>query len=281
MSQIQNIRRSATIGGKEVSIETGTLAKQAGGSCTMHLGGTVVLCTATVAKNPKDVSFIPLTVEYRERTYAAGKIPGGFFKREARARDKETLYARCTDRPIRPMFPAGWNRETMIYNMLISHDVQNDAGPLSITGASMALLLSDAPIKDAISGVRIGRVAETGQFVLFPTLDERETLDLEMMIAGKKGAILMVEGGCAQVSEEIVLQALELGLKAIGELCDLQDKVVAEAVANGRVIEKAVVKAPSYPEPVNSYTRSVIRSRSCGRTLSPPPDLSNQAIAWP
>ncbi|TBR23444.1 polyribonucleotide nucleotidyltransferase [bacterium] len=253
MDQLQNIRRSVTIDGKEISIQTGTLAKQAGGSCTVHLGGTVVLSTATVAKNAKEVNFIPLTVEYRERTYAAGKIPGGFFKREARARDKETIYARCTDRPIRPMFPDGWNRETMIYNLLVSHDLQNDAGPLSITGASMSLLLSEAPIKDAISGVRIGRVAETGKFILFPTLDERETLDLEMMIAGKKGAILMVEGGCAQVPEEVVLQALELGLKAIGELCDLQDKVVAEAVANGRVIEKAVVKAPSYPEPVNSF----------------------------
>ena len=253
MEELQNTRLSATIGGKDIFIQTGTLAKQAGGSCTVHIGGTVLLCTATVAKNPKDVSFIPLTVEYRERTYAAGKIPGGFFKREARARDKETLYARCTDRPIRPMFPDGWNRETMIYNLLVSMDGQNDAGPLSIMGASMALLLSDAPIKDAVAGVRIGRVADTKEFILFPTHDERETLDLEMIIAGKKDAILMVEGGCAQVSEETVIEALEIAMKAIGELCALQDRVVAEAVANGRKIEKAVVTPPDYPEPVKTF----------------------------
>ncbi|MDE2291431.1 MAG: polyribonucleotide nucleotidyltransferase, partial [Elusimicrobia bacterium] len=159
MSDLQKTRLSATVGGKEISIQTGTLAKQAGGSCTVHLGGTVMLSSATVAKNPKDVSFIPLTVEYRERTYAAGKIPGGFFKREARPREKETLYARFTDRPIRPLFPDGWNRETMIYNLLVSHDGANDAGPLSIVGASMSLLLSDAPIDTAVAGVRIGRVA--------------------------------------------------------------------------------------------------------------------------
>ncbi|MBI3296893.1 MAG: polyribonucleotide nucleotidyltransferase [Elusimicrobia bacterium] len=253
MDQLQNIRQSVTIGGKEISIQTGTLAKQAGGSCTIHIGGTVLLSTATVAKNAKDVSFIPLTVEYRERTYAAGKIPGGFFKREARARDKETLYARCTDRPIRPMFPDGWNRETMIYNLLVSMDGKNDAGPLSIVGASMSLLLSDAPIKDAIAGVRIGRNADTGEFILFPTHDERELLDLEMIIAGKKDAILMVEGGCAQVSEEVVLQALEIGMKAIAELCALQDRIIAESVAAGRKIEKAVVVAPDYPEPVKSF----------------------------
>ena len=134
---LQAICLSETIGGKEISIQTGTLAKQAGGSVTTHLGDTVLLTTATCSSYEKPVNFIPMTVEYRERTYAAGKIPGGFFKREARPRDKETLNARMTDRPIRPLLPKGWRRETMLYSLLVSMDGKNDAGPLSMTGVSV------------------------------------------------------------------------------------------------------------------------------------------------
>ncbi|HVE13458.1 MAG TPA: polyribonucleotide nucleotidyltransferase [Elusimicrobiota bacterium] len=251
MNKIQKISLSETVGGKDISIQTGTLAKQAGGSVTIHLGDTVVLTTATVAKNPKPVNFIPLTVEYRERTYAAGKIPGGFFKRENRPRDKEVLNARMTDRPIRPLFPDGWNRETMVYSLIVSMDGQNDAGPLSITAGSCALMLSEAPFAGPVAGVRVGRL--DGKLVLFPTFEEREKLDLEMIVAGKKDAILMVEGGMAQVPEEVILEALELAQKEINKLCDLQLRLVAETEKAGRKIVKAVVTPPSYPEPVNSF----------------------------
>ncbi|MEK9145656.1 MAG: polyribonucleotide nucleotidyltransferase, partial [Elusimicrobiota bacterium] len=248
---IQKIRLSETIGGKEVSIQTGTLAKQAGGAVTTHLGGTVILTTATVAENAKLISFVPLTVEYRERTYAAGKIPGGFFKRETRPRDKETLYARMTDRPIRPCFPKGWNHETMVYTLVISSDCKNDAGPLSITGGSAALLLSDAPFTEPVSGVRIGLLKD--EFVLFPTMEERAELDMELVVAGKKGAILMVEGGAKEIPEEKLLKALELAQAEIDKLCELQLRLVAEARKAGHAPVKYSVVAPEFPEPVRSF----------------------------
>src|SRR5579863_4661749 len=132
MSQLQQISLQETVGGKTITIQTGTVAKQAGGSVTIHLEDTCILTTTTVAKDPKQVSFIPLTVEYRERTYAAGKIPGGFFKREGRPREKEILSARVTDRPIRPLFPEGWNFETMVYTMVLAVDGKNDSDILSV-----------------------------------------------------------------------------------------------------------------------------------------------------
>jgi len=259
--KIQKICLSTTVGGKEISIQTGTLAKQAGGSVTTHLGGTVLLTTSTCASYPKNLPFMPLTVEYRERTYAAGKIPGGFFKREARPRDKEVLNARMTDRPIRPLFPKGWRNETMIYSLLLSMDGQNDAGPLSMTGASASLLLSNAPFNDAVAGVRIGRFAESKEWVLFPTFEERETLDVEMVVAGKSDAILMVEGGANQVGEDVLLEALNRAHDAIKELCALQVKLVEEAKKDGRVIEKLSVVAPDFPEPVKSFVLDAARPK--------------------
>jgi polyribonucleotide nucleotidyltransferase len=257
-TRLQQICLSETIGGKEVSIQTGTLAKQAGGSVTTHLGGTVLLSTATVDKKPKEVSFTPMTVEYRERTYAAGKIPGGFFKREGRPRDKETLSARAADRPIRPLLK-GLNRETMIYSLLVSMDGQNDASPLSITGASAALLLSDAPFKEPVSGVRIGRVKGQQDFVLFPTNPERETLDLELLVAGKKGAILMVEGGGDEIPEDVLVSALSRAQTEIDRLCELQLRLVAEAEKAGRRIVKIEKAETRLPEPVASFVTAEAR----------------------
>ncbi|MFH1724106.1 MAG: polyribonucleotide nucleotidyltransferase, partial [Elusimicrobiota bacterium] len=251
--KLQNISLSETIGGREISIQTGTLAKQAGGAVTIHLGGTVLLTTATTADKQRPVSFLPLTVEYRERTYAAGKIPGGFFKREARPRDKEVLNARMTDRPIRPLFPKSWRNETMIYSLLIAMDGKNDAGPLSITGGSASLLLSNAPFTEPVAGVRIGRDAASKEFIIFPTFEERGNLDLEMVVAGKKGAILMVEGGANQLPEDVMLEALERAHKEIEKLCDLQLRLVDEAVKSGKKIAKPEVAAQDYPEPVKSF----------------------------
>src|SRR4029077_800398 len=162
---IQKISLQETVGGKTISIETGTIAKQAGGSVTTHLGETITLSAATANEQPKDISFMPLTSDSRERTYAAGRIPGGFFKREARPRDKETLTSRLIDRPIRPLFPEGWNYETMVQTLVLSTDLQNDSDVVAINGASCALLLSDIPWNGPVAAVRIGRV--NGAFVLF------------------------------------------------------------------------------------------------------------------
>ncbi|MBI5244458.1 MAG: polyribonucleotide nucleotidyltransferase [Elusimicrobia bacterium] len=254
MSKIQAICLSETIGGKEISIQTGTLAKQAGGAVTVHIGGSVILTTATVAPTPKVVNFVPLTIEYRERTYAAGKIPGGFFKREARPRDKETLYARLTDRPIRPLFPEGWNHETMVYTLVVSSDTKNDPGPLSILAGSAALMLSDAPFAGPVAGVRVALIK--GQFVLFPTMEERTDCELEIVVAGKKGAILMVEAGAREAAEDQVLKAIEVAQEAIDRLCGLQMRLVAEAEKAGRKIVKREVAPPQFPEPVHGFVRA-------------------------
>ncbi|PCI34959.1 MAG: polyribonucleotide nucleotidyltransferase [Elusimicrobia bacterium] len=259
--KIQKICLSTTVGGKEISIQTGTLAKQAGGAVTTHLGGTVLMTTSTCAKSPKNLPFMPMTVEYRERTYAAGKIPGGFFKRETRPKDKDVLFARMTDRPIRPLFPKAWRNETMIYSLLLSMDGINDAGPLSILGASASLLLSDAPMNTAVAGVRIGRYAESKEWVLFPTFEERESLDVEMIVAGKSDAILMVEGGADQVGEDVLLEAMNKAHEAIKELCDLQLKLVEEAKKNGRVIVKMTCEEAEVPELVKNYVLDTARPK--------------------
>ncbi|MFA6318367.1 MAG: polyribonucleotide nucleotidyltransferase, partial [Elusimicrobiota bacterium] len=248
---IQKIDLSETIGEKTISIQTGTLAKQAGGSVTVHLGGTAVLSAATAQKNPKDVSFMPLTSEYRERTYAAGRIPGGFFKRESRPREKETLSSRLIDRPIRPLFPEGWNFETMVHTIVISIDGQNDSDVLAITGASAALMLSDIPWNGPVSAVRVALI--DGALTMFPTFEERERAELEIVVAGKKGALLMVEGTGNEVPEGVFIDALDAASKVIDKLCDLQLKLVADSAASGRKVAKRAVAAKTTPKPIVDY----------------------------
>jgi polyribonucleotide nucleotidyltransferase len=202
-NSLQKISLQETVGGKTLTLETGTIAKQAGGAATVRLGDTVVLTSATASQTPKDVSFIPLTSEYRERTYAAGRIPGGFFKRENRPREKEVLSSRLVDRPIRPLFPEGWNFETMVHSLVIASDIENDSDVLAITSASSALMLSDVPWEGPVAATRVA--ALEGKLVLFPTFEERDRADMELVVAGKKGSILMVEGGAREVSEEFVI----------------------------------------------------------------------------
>ncbi len=248
MDQLQKIGLQETVGGKSLSIQTGTLAKQAGGAVTVHLGDTIVFSAATVAENAKEVSFVPLTSDYRERAYAAGRVPGGFFKREMRPRDKETLTSRLVDRPIRPLFPEGWNHETSIQSIVVSCDMQNDPDVLAITGASAALMLSDAPFNGPVGGVRICRV--DGAFVLFPTWEERAKAELELVVAGKKDALLMVEGSSHEVSEEVFAEALEIAQKEINKLCAMQLELVKRSEAAGRKVERYVVAAPAIPAAV-------------------------------
>ncbi|MBI4376974.1 MAG: polyribonucleotide nucleotidyltransferase, partial [Elusimicrobia bacterium] len=251
---LQKLALQETVGGKTLTLQTGTIAKQASGSVTSHLGETVTLSAVTASWTPKEVSFVPLTSDYRERTYAAGRIPGGFFKRENRPREKEVLSSRLIDRPIRPLFPPTWNFETMVQTVVISSDLENDADVLAITGASAALMLSEVPWNGPVAAVRICRI--NGAFVLFPTFEERETAEMELVVAGKKGALLMVEGSANEVAEEVFAEALEVASREIDKLCDLQLRLMQESERNGRKVVKRDMPGVESPKPVVDFVSS-------------------------
>ena len=212
--------------GRPLIIETGKMARQADGSCTVQFGETMVLCTATAQDNPTHLPFFPLTVEYRERTYAAGKIPGGFIKREGRPSDKEVLSARLIDRPLRPLFPDGFANETQIFVYVISADQENDADVMALTGASLALNMSRIPFAGPVAAVRIGRIQ--GQWVLNPTFQQLEYSDLDIIVAGSEDAIMMVEGGALEVPEEDIAEGLAVAHVGIKELIALQNEVLGQ-----------------------------------------------------
>src|SRR5437773_10402917 len=175
--------RELTIGGKTLSFETGKLAKQAGGSVIVRYGDAVMLVTACRAANQREgIDFLPLTVDYREYTYASGRIPGGFFKREGKPAEKEVLTCRVIDRPIRPLFPSGWRYETQIIALVLSADTENDTDVLAITGASAALAISEIPFAKTIAAVRVGLV--DGKNVINPTLAQRKASSLDLVVAG-------------------------------------------------------------------------------------------------
>jgi polyribonucleotide nucleotidyltransferase len=216
-------RVSVDIGGTEITFETGKLAKQAGGAVVVRAGDTMVLATAT-AGNIRDVDFLPLTVDVEERMYAAGKIPGSFFKREGRAGEKGTLTARMIDRPIRPLFPKGWRRETQLVAIPISIDHVHPYDILAMNGASAAIQISDIPVEVPVGAVRVG-MDEDGGFVLNPP--EETLLDprLDLVVAGTEEAILMVEAGAKEVSEAEILDALDIAHGAIKKLCEAQKEL--------------------------------------------------------
>jgi polyribonucleotide nucleotidyltransferase len=221
-------KREIQIGQNTLSFETGKLAKQADGSVIVRMGDTMVLVTACHAASAREgIDFLPLTVDYREYTYASGRIPGGFFKREGKATEKEVLTSRCIDRPIRPLFPAGWRYETQIIAFVISADTDNDGDVLAITGASAALALSEMPFEKTIAGVRVGLI--DGQYVINPTFAQRKQSRLDLVVAGSKDGIVMVEAGAREVSEEEAVRALEAGHAAIRQLCDTIDTLAKEA----------------------------------------------------
>jgi polyribonucleotide nucleotidyltransferase len=209
--------RDIQVGTRKLSLETGKLAKQADGAVLVRSGDTVVLVTACRAANAREgIDFLPLTVDYREYTYASGRIPGGFFKREGKPSEKEVLTSRLIDRPIRPLFPPGWRFETQIIALLLSADTENDADVLAITGASAALALSEIPFQETIAGVRVGLV--DGAYVINPTFEERKKSALDLVVAGTKRGITMVEAGAKEVSEAQVVGALEAAHAAIKEI---------------------------------------------------------------
>src|SRR5512147_2102137 len=187
--------------GRLITIATGKMAKQANGAVVVSCGDTMVLVTAVAAKSAKEgQDFFPLTVNYQEKAYAGGKIPGGFFKREGRPSDNETLTCRLIDRPIRPLFPENFLNDTQIMATVVSADKDNDPGILAMIGASAALEVSDIPFQGPIAGVKVGRV--DGAFVANPTAEQMEKSDIEIVVAASKDAVIMVEGSAAEVSEE-------------------------------------------------------------------------------
>jgi polyribonucleotide nucleotidyltransferase len=238
MSEVHRV--TVEVGGTEIAFETGKMAKQASGAVTVTAGDTVVLATAT-AGNLRDVDFLPLTVDVEERMYAAGKIPGSFFKREGRAGEKATLIARMIDRPLRPLFPKGWRRETQLVALTLSVDQVHTYDILAMNGASAALMVSDVPFPTAVGAVRIGKL-EGGDFVVNPTEEQLLTADMDLVVAGTDEAILMVEAGANEVSEAEILDALDIAHSAIKKLTAAQRELAEKAGKPKMEIE--VPKAP-------------------------------------
>lgn len=218
MTQKKYLKESIKLGGEDLIVETGKVAKQADGSVVIRYGDTMLLVTAVSMKSAKEgLDFFPLTVEYRESSYSAGRIPGNYFRREGRPSEKEVLTCRLIDRPIRPLFPDGYRFETQIVGTVISADSENDPDVVAITGASCALYLSDIVFNTPIAGVRIGLI--DGKYIVNPTYDERRVSDLNLIVAGTEEAIVMVEAEANEVPESIMLEALMLAHKEIKRLC--------------------------------------------------------------
>jgi polyribonucleotide nucleotidyltransferase len=223
---------SLEVGGRTLSFETGKIARQAHGAIVARYGDTVVLATACMDNKATDKDFLPLTVDYREFTYSAGKIPGGFFKREGRPSEREILTSRLTDRPLRPLFPEGWSTETQIVAMVLSADSENDPDVIAVTAASAALFISKIPFEKPIAAVRVGLI--DGKLVVNPTVAEQKTSLMNLIVAGSDEAIVMVESGSLEVSEDVVADALEFAhaeiRKIVAAIRELQNKLKPEKV---------------------------------------------------
>ncbi len=227
-------------GGKSIHFETGKLAKQAHGSCIVRIGDNVVLATACANPDPREgIDFFPLTVDYREYTYAAGRIPGGFIKREGRPSEREILTSRQIDRPIRPLFPEGFRCETQVIAMVLSADTTNDPDVAGINGASVALSVSDIPFHGPIGAVRVGQV--DGNFVINPTYDEQRGGKLNLMVVGTADGIVMIESGAKEVSEETVVQGIEFGHEQIKKICAAISDLAKKVGRPKRLVEAVVI----------------------------------------
>src|SRR4051812_9123792 len=248
MSMFDVTRVSADVGDSQISFETGKLAKQAGGAVVVQAGDTMVLCTATVG-NLRDVDFLPLTVDIEERMYAAGKIPGSFFRREGKSSEKATLTARMIDRPIRPLFPKGWHYETQLVAIPMSVDQVHPYDILAMNGASAALAISPVPVAAHVGAVRVGKL--DGDFVVNPNEEDLTNLDLDLIVAGTDEAILMVEAGASGVTEQEILDALDIAHSEIKKLTAAMEELQEKA---GK--EKIEVEAPKIDEGLLDEIRS-------------------------
>src|SRR5437870_10645502 len=224
MSQPGHQRVQIEFHGRPLTVETGRMARQAGGAALVQFGESVVLVTPSAITTAREgIDFSPLTCDYQEKTFAAGKIPGGFFKREGRPAEKEILTSRLIDRPLRPLFPKGFNCETQVIATVLSHDKENDPDVLSLLGASTALVLSDIPWNGPMAAVRSGRV--DGRFVINPTTSQLATSDMNVIVAGSRDAIVMVEGGAQMVPDALLLEALCTAHEALQPLIALQESL--------------------------------------------------------
>src|SRR5246500_2045320 len=218
-------------GGRPLKLETGKIARQAGGAVMATYGETVVLATVVAAKSPREgFASLPLTVDYQEKTYAAGRIPGGYFKREGRPTEKETLVSRLIDRPIRPLFVDGWRNETQVIVTVLSHDMENDPDIVALVASSAALTLSGAPFKGPIGAARVGFAND--EFILNPTLDEMADSQLDLVVAGTADAVLMVESEAKELPEEVMLGAVMFGHRHFQPVIDAIVRL-AERAARG------------------------------------------------
>jgi polyribonucleotide nucleotidyltransferase len=243
MSMFDVTRVSVEIGGEKISFETGKLARQASGAVVVRSGDTMVLCTAT-AGNERDVDFLPLTVDVEEKHYAAGKIPGSFFRREARAGEKATLTARMIDRPLRPLFPKGWHRETQLVSQPMSVDHVHPYDILAMNGASAALAISEIPVDAHVGAVRIGKLH--GDFVVNPEEETDEELEMDLVVSGTEEAILMVEAGADGVTEAEILDALDIAHSEIKKLCAAMEELRQKAGKEKVEIEPPTVDEETY-----------------------------------
>jgi polyribonucleotide nucleotidyltransferase len=250
---MQHVER--TFAGRRLRIETGRMAKQAAGAAVVQFGDTMVIATVTVSDQQSPLPFFPLTVEYKEKTYAAGKIPGGFIKREGRPQDAEILSARIIDRSIRPLFPEGFKNEVQVFVYVISADQENDADVLALVATSYALNASKIPFAAPIAGVRVGRVQ--GKWVLNPTFQHLAYSDMELVVSASNDSIVMVEGGALEVSETDVLDALTVAQKGIRELIAAQEELLAKA---GRAPKMEWTKAEA-PEGMVTRVKTLAQGR--------------------
>src|SRR6476646_7131934 len=219
--------------GRPLTLETGRLAKQAAGSAVIRFGDTMVLAAVTVSPNISTLPFFPLTVEYREKTYAAGKIPGGFLQREGRPSDKEILASRLIDRSIRPLFPEGFKNEIQVFVTVLSADQENDADTLGVVAASAALTLASVPWNGPLAAVRVGRVE--GNWILNPTFQQLEFSTIDLVVSGSADSIVMVEGGSLEVSEAEMLEALKVAQRGIREVIGLERQLIDKAGAKPKL----------------------------------------------
>ncbi|MFL6256359.1 MAG: polyribonucleotide nucleotidyltransferase [Pyrinomonadaceae bacterium] len=253
------LREKIKLGDRELSVETGRVAKQAHGSVIVRYGDTMVLVAAIGAGSPREgIDFFPLTVEYREHNYAAGRIPGNYFRREGRPGEKEVLTARMIDRPCRPLFTEGYRNETQVIASVISADDENDPDVLAITGASLALYLSDIPFPQPIAGVRVGLI--DGRYVINPTYDEVRESRLNLVVAGTEEAIVMVEAGAKEVSEEIMVEALMLAHKEINRLCRWQKELYKALDVQKRPVEAPVLNEEMLAAVESNYAERLRQS---------------------
>ena len=243
----KTFQRDITLGARTISIETGKLAKQADGAVIVRSGDTMVLVTACHAATAREgIDFLPLTVDYREYTYASGRIPGGFFKREGKPAEKEVLTSRLIDRPIRPLFPGGWRYETQIVALLISADVEHDSDVLAITGASAALAMSSIPFEKTMAGVRVGLI--DGEYVINPTYSERKRSKIDLVVAGSADAIVMVEAGAKEATEEEMIGALGAAHRAIQQIVAAIEDLRREAGKPKKTVSKKEIGHDFYRE---------------------------------